>query len=51
VFLQRVGKDQDVVEIDGDDAFSDQVLKDLIHHPLEGGWIIGEAKVHDQGLQ
>jgi hypothetical protein len=47
VFLQRVGEDQNVVEIDGYDAFSDQVLEDLVHHGLEGGWTIGEAEVHD----
>jgi hypothetical protein len=47
VVLQQVGEDQDVVEIDGDDAFGDQVLEDLIHHCLEGGRTIGEAEVHD----
>jgi hypothetical protein len=35
----------------GDSAFGDQVLEDLIHHCLEGGWTIGEAKVHDQGFK
>jgi hypothetical protein len=48
VFFHRVGEDQDVVEIDGNDAFSDQVLEDLVHHGLEGGRTIGEAKLHDQ---
>jgi hypothetical protein len=47
VFLKQVGEDQDVVEVHGDDAFSDQVLKDLVHHHLERGRTIGEAKVHD----
>jgi hypothetical protein len=47
MFLKRVGEDQDVVEIHRDDAFGDQVLEDLIHHRLEGGQTIGEAKVHD----
>jgi hypothetical protein len=47
VFFHRVGEDQDVVEIDGDDAFSDQVLEYLIHYHLEGGRTIGEAEVHD----
>jgi hypothetical protein len=39
VFLRRVGENQDVVEIYGDDDFGDQVL--------EYGQTIGEAKVHD----
>jgi hypothetical protein len=47
VFLKRLGEDQDVVKIHGDDTFGDQVLEDLIHHHLEGGQAIGEAKVHD----
>jgi hypothetical protein len=47
VFFKRVGKDQDVVEVDGDSAFSDQVQEDLVHHGLEGRWAIGEAKVHN----
>jgi hypothetical protein len=47
VFLKRVGEDQYVIEIYRDNAFSDQVLADLIHHHLEGGRTIGEAKVHD----
>jgi hypothetical protein len=47
VFLRCVGENQNVVEIDGDDAFSDQVLEYLIHHRLEHGQTIGEAEVHD----
>jgi hypothetical protein len=47
VFLKQIGEDQNVVEIYRDNAFGDQVLEYLIHHCLEGGWIIGEAEVHD----
>jgi hypothetical protein len=47
VFLKRVGEDQYVVEIYRDDAFCDQILKNLIHYHLEGGRTIGEAEVHD----
>jgi hypothetical protein len=47
VFLKCVGENQDVIKIYGDDAFGDQVLKYLIHHHLECGQTIGEAKVHD----
>jgi hypothetical protein len=51
VFFCQVGEDQDVVEIDGYDTFSDQVLEYLVYHRLEGGQTIGEAEVHDQGLK
>jgi hypothetical protein len=47
VFLLRVGEDQNVVEVDRDDAFGNEVLEDLVHHRLEGGWAVGEAEVHD----
>jgi hypothetical protein len=47
VFLLRVGEDQNVVEVDGDDTFGNEVLEDLVHHRLAGGWTVGEAKVHD----
>jgi hypothetical protein len=47
VFLKCIGENQDVVEIYGDDAFSDQVLEYLIHHHLECVQTIGEAKIHD----
>jgi hypothetical protein len=47
VFLKQVGEDQDVVEVHGDNTFSDQVLEYPIHHCLEGGQTIGEAEVHD----
>jgi hypothetical protein len=26
-------------------------LEDLIHHSLEGGWTIGETKVHHEWLE
>jgi hypothetical protein len=45
--FKQVGEYENVVEIDGDDAFGDQVLEYLIHHGLEGSRAICEAKVHD----
>jgi hypothetical protein len=47
VFFKRVGEYEDVVEVDGDDTFGDQVLEYLIHHGLEGGRAVREAEVHD----
>jgi hypothetical protein len=37
VFFKSVGEYENVVEIHGGNAFSDQVLEYLIHHRLEGG--------------
>jgi hypothetical protein len=47
MFLKQVGEDQDVIEVHGDNAFSDQILEDFVHHCLEGGQTVGGAKVHD----
>jgi hypothetical protein len=47
MFLKRVGEDQDVIKVHGDDTFGDQILEDFIHHCLEGGQTVGEAKVYD----
>jgi hypothetical protein len=46
VFFRRVGEDQDVIEIDRDNTFGDQVLEYLVHHSLEGGQTLDEAEVH-----
>jgi spore coat polysaccharide biosynthesis protein SpsF (cytidylyltransferase family) len=51
VFLHQVGEDQHVIKVHGDNAFSDQILEDFIHHHLEGGQTIGEAEVHDKGFE
>ena len=39
---------QDIVCIDHHISFINEVLEDVIHHGLEGGWAVGEAKEHDQ---
>jgi hypothetical protein len=48
MFVAISGKDENVVEIHRDDPFHDEIVEYLIHHGLEGGRTIGEAKVHDQ---
>src|ERR1700733_4120431 len=44
-------EDQDIVEVHIYDAFSNQVLEDVIHHCLEGGRGIGQSKKHHQWLE
>ena len=46
-----VGIYQDVIHVDHHIALIDEVLEDVIHHCLEGGWTIGETKEHDEGLK
>ena len=42
---------QDIVHIDQHVSFINEVLEDVIHHGLEGGQAVGEAKEHDQGFK
>jgi len=50
VLFKGLHKDEDVIQIDHDYAFQDEVLKDVAHHRLEGGGTVREAKEHDNGL-
>src|SRR3979490_940971 len=48
MFFQRRCKDEDVVEINGDDTLGDKVLKNLVHHRLEGRRAVGQSEVHHE---
>ena len=51
VFCEVFGEDQDVVEVYGDNTFSDKIFEFLVHHCLECGWAIGEAEIHDERFE
>jgi hypothetical protein len=44
-------EDEDVVKIDTDNAFHDEVLENVVHHGLEGGGGVSESKKHHQGFE
>jgi hypothetical protein len=46
MFFQCRCKDENVVEIDGNDTLGDKVFKDLVHHCLEGRQAVCQSKVH-----
>ena len=48
MFVDGLGKDEDIVEIDHHMSFHDELLEDVIYHGLESGWTVGEAKEHDK---
>jgi len=50
VFFKGLHEDEDVIQIDHDYTFQDEVLKDVVHHRLEGGGTVREAKEHDKGF-
>ena len=49
--FDHVGVYQDIVHIDCHIPFINEVLEDVVHHGLEGGWAVGEAEEHDQGFE
>jgi len=51
VLFKGLHEDKDVVQIAHDYAFWDEVLKDVVHHCLEGGGTVHKAKEHDKGLK
>src|SRR3981189_1373614 len=48
MFFQRHCKDEDVVEINGDDTLGDEVFENLVHHHLEGPRAVGQSEVHHE---
>ena len=42
---------QDVVQVNHYNPFHNELLKDVIHHGLEGGWAIGEPEKHHQWFE
>ena len=51
MLIEILGEDKDVVEINRDLPFSNQVFEDVVHHPLEGGRRICEPEEHDRGFE
>ena len=47
----RLGEDQDVVQVDHHNTFHYEVLEDVVHHGLEGGWTVSHSKEHYQGFE
>ena len=51
MLFEGLCEDENVVQIDYDHAFRDKVLKDVVHHRLEGGGTVCKAEEHDQGFE
>ncbi len=43
-------QDEDVIQINHNYTFRNEVLEDVIHHHLESGRTVCEAEVHDKGF-
>ena len=49
--LNHLGVYQDVNHVNCQVALVDEILEDIIHHHLEGGWTVGKTKKHDKGFE
>jgi len=50
MLFKGLREDEDVIQIDHDYAFWDEVLENVIHHCLESGGTVCEAKEHNKGF-
>jgi len=51
VLLFCPSEDQNVIQVDHHDTFCYEVLEDVVHHSLEGGWAVSHAKEHYQRFE
>jgi len=51
ILLYRPGKDKDVIQIDYHYILGNEILENIVHHYLEGGWTVGHPKEHHKRLK
>ena len=51
MLFEHLREDEDVIQIDDDDPFSDKVFEDVVHHGLESCRAIGETEEHDEQFE
>jgi hypothetical protein len=44
-------KDEDVIQVDTDHTFGNEILENVIHHGLESGWTVSETEKHHQRFE
>ena len=49
--LKVSGPDENIIKIDCNLVFSDEICKDVIHQSLECSWAVTEPKVHNTGFK
>ena len=37
---------ENIIQVDFDMSLDDEIIEDVVHHFLEGGWGVGHSKVH-----
>src|SRR5882757_10055762 len=51
MLFHRLCKDEDVIQVDTDHTLGDEILENVIHHGLEGGWAVSETEEHHQRFE
>jgi hypothetical protein len=51
MFFNGLREDENVIEVNTNDAFQDKVLKDFVHHRLKRGRTIHKTEEHYQGFK
>ncbi|KAF8230462.1 hypothetical protein L208DRAFT_1281945 [Tricholoma matsutake] len=51
MFINQFHKDEDVIQVDTDHSFHNEILKNIVHHRLECGRGVCESKKHHQGFE
>ena len=51
VFVQILRVNQDVIKVNRNLAFSNEVGEDVVHHVLECGRGVGHSKEHNRGFK
>ena len=51
MLLEVLCEDEDVIQVDDDLPFIDELPEDLVHRPLEGGRRVAETEEHDSGFK
>ena len=48
MFIDSFHEDEDVVQVDHDYTFCNELFKDVIHHHLEGSWAVCETEEYNK---
>ncbi|KDQ30026.1 hypothetical protein PLEOSDRAFT_1027867, partial [Pleurotus ostreatus PC15] len=51
MLFARLGVDQNVIQIDNDHTFRNELPEEVVHHGLEGRWAIRQSEEHYQRLE
>src|SRR5882762_7360860 len=51
MLFNRLGVYQDVVQVDYYYPFHNELVEDVVHHGLEGGWAVSQTEKHHEGFE